>query len=76
MMSRDIWGDGKRSSEPSPPLLTCNSNGALVTVVLVSMRCHGIITQDKMSSLFWGRMAGTRDLNPRILGGYGTFIGG
>lgn len=53
----------------------CNSNVALVTIVLISMRYHGIITQDEMSSLFWGRMAGTRDLNSRILGGYFMFIG-
>lgn len=63
-------------SKSSHPLLMCNSNVALVTIVLVSMKYHGIITQDEMSSFFWGRMEGTRDLNPRILGGYGMFIGG
>jgi len=59
----------------SPPLFMHNSKVALVTVVLVSMRYDGIITQDEMPSLFWWRMAGTRDLNARILSGYGMFIG-
>lgn len=54
----------------TPPLLMCSTNVALATAVLISVMYHEIITQDEMCSLSGGRMAGTRQLNPRILSCY------